>query len=199
MATRRKPSKTSRERRETSAREERRAAEVLALARSASAYTAALDILAGATVVLMRGGRALDQARSAAVVPELVRYGMVGRLRPADVQRTVHSVTRDLAAKVAFARGAELVVPDGTEEAYGLLVSRLAEASDLVASAIDDFGKSVPRMSSKPHPVIRDLILSAAGAASALNRLVGRNRAAASVHSSAVHDEIVSNKDVSFY
>ncbi len=148
---------------------------------------------------LSHGAKALDAARIAAVSPDLVQYGLVARLRPADLQRSVHAVSRDLASKLVFARSSDLVVPDGTEEAYGLLVSRLAAASDLVARAVEDFGSSVPRSSAKPHPVIRDLILSAASAASVFNRLVGTGRAKASVHVAAVHDEMSSGKGVSFY
>ncbi len=199
MAARKAKKKTSRERSASRAREERRASESLALTRASAAYSEALDVISGAATSLARGARALDLARASAVSPDLVKYGLVSRLRPADLRRAVHGVSRDLVSKLAFARASDLVVPDGTEEAYGLLVSRLAAVSDLVSAALEDFGSSLPRTALKPHPVIRDLILSASSAASLFNRLVGAGRAKASVHVSAVRDEIVSGKDVSFY
>lgn len=191
--------KTSRERSVSRAREDRRASGALALTRAAGAYSKALDVISGAVVSLARGARALDVARASAVSPDLVKYGLVARLRPADLQRAVHGVSRDLASKIAFARSSDLVVPDGTEEAYGRLVARLAAAADLVSEALEDFGSSLPRTAPKPHPVIRDLILSATSAASLFNRLVGGGRARASVHVSAVRDEIASGKEISFY
>lgn len=199
MAASKAPRKTPRERAAARAREERRASESVSLARASAAYAKALDVVSEAVTTLTRAASILDAARASAVAPDLVRYGLAARLRPADLQRAVHGVSRDLASKLSFARASDLVVPDGTEEAYGLLVSRLADASDLVARALDDFGRSVPRSAGKPHPVIRDLILSAAGGAAVLNRLAGKGRATASVHVSAVRDEIMSEKDVSFY
>jgi len=199
LAARKAPRKTPRERAAARAREERRASESASLARASAAYAKALDVVSEAVVTLTRGAAVLDAARASSVSPDLVQYGLAARLRPADLQRAVHGVSRDLASKLAFARASDLVVPDGTEEAYGLLVSRLADASDLVARALEDFGRSVPRGAGKPHPVIRDLILSAAGGAAVLNRLAGKGRATASVHVSAVRDEIMSEKDVSFY
>lgn len=169
------------------------------MARASAVYTKALDVVSEAVTALTRGAAVLDAARSSVVSPDLIQYGLAARLRPADLQRAVHGVARDLSSKLAFARTSDLVVPDGTEEAYGLLVSRLADASDLVTRALDDFGKSLPRNSGKPHPVIRDLILSAVGGAAVLNRLAGKGRATASVHISTVRDEIMSEKDVSFY
>lgn len=200
MAARRATRKrTSRERSASRALEERRASESLALTRAAFAYSKALDVISGAATALARGARALDVARASAVSPDLVKYGLVARLRPADLRRAVHGVSQDLASKIAFARSSDLVVPDGTEEAYGRLVSRLAAAADLVSSALEEFGSSLPRSPSRPHPVIRDLILSASSAASLFNRLVGVGRARASVHVSAVRDEISSGKEISFY
>ncbi len=160
---------------------------------------AALDLISDSVRTLSRGVRALEVARLASVSPDLVQYGVVARLRPAELQRVVLSVARDLQSKVSYARSSDLVVPDGTEDAYRALVLKLGTACDIVAEAIDEFGKSVPRSASRPPPSVRDLIFSAARAASHLNRLSGRGRATASVHVAAVQDEITSAKDVSFY
>ncbi len=193
----RQPDKRTTER--ALAREERRASESASLSVAARAYTTALDLIADSVKVLSRGVRALDVARSASVSPDLVQYGVLARLRPSELQRAVHSVARDLQSKVSYARSSGLAVPDGTEDAYRALVVKLGTACDLVSEAIDEFGKSIPRSASRPPPSVRDLILSAARAASYLNRLSGRGRAASSVHIAAVHDEITSAKDVSFY
>lgn len=192
----------SKQRRQASSRrslEERRQAEIAALNVAVTAYDSALEMVAKAAQSLVRGARALDLARATAVSPDLVQYGLVAGFRPADVQRVVHGVARDLQAKIAFARSSDLVVPDGTEEAYGRLVSSLTSASEMVSRALEEFGEAVPRGSAKPHPVIRDIIMSASRAASLLNRLVGKGRTAASVHALAVRDEITSEKTVSFY
>ncbi len=199
MSSKKASKKTARDLSAARERDDRRVSESSALARASSAYADALNVVSEAVSVLVRGAAALDVARASAVAPDLVQYGLAARLRPGDLQRAVHGVARDLSSKLTLARASDLVVPDGTEEAYGLLMSRLADASDLVSRALDEFSRSVPRSSSKPHPVVRDLILSAAGGASVLNRLVGRGRATASTHVSAVRDEIVSDKSVSFY
>lgn len=136
----------------------------------------------------------------ASVSPSLVKYGVAARLRPAVLHRSVHSVARDLASKLKRARTSDIVVPDGDEGAYVRLLERLSVASSLMSDALRDFEKELPeRPKDRVHPAIRDLIVSSVQAASLLNRTLGRSRSSASVHVSAVAEEISSQKDVSFY
>ncbi len=197
MASRKKPS-ASRARASSRAREERRAEESAALEKASQAYSAALGILSEAVMSLNRGARALDLATASAAAPELVQYGVAARLRPADLRRVVHSASRDLVLLSARVRSSGLSVPDGSEEAYGRLVSGLCEASDLIVRSMEEFSGSAPRGAGRPNPAVRDLVLSASRAASAINRLVGRGRTSVSVHMAAVSAEI-SAGDVSFY
>jgi len=194
----RKKAVGSRERSVSRAREERRAEESAALRKASEAYLSALAAVSEAVLALNRSARALDLASSAFLSPELSRYGVAARLRPADLRRAVDGASRDLRSLASRARSLDITVPDGTEEAYGRLISGLAEASDTIVRSMEEFGSSVPRGSHRPPPVVRDLISAAVRAASILGRLAGRGRTLASVHLSAVADEI-SSRDVSFY
>lgn len=186
--------------RSESVREELRAEERADLASASSAYSAGLNEIAKAVLSLARGYRALGSAKKASESPSLARYAVSARLRPAALQRAVIAVSRDLGAKVRLARSSDLSVPDGEETPYERLLLKLAAASDSIEEALRDFGRELPsRPGDNAHPVIRDLIVSSARAAAHLNRTLGRSRSSASVHISAVTEEISSKRDVSFY
>jgi hypothetical protein len=198
LAARKSPKDKADERRREQARAERRARELASLASATSSFSSALDTITEAAAALLRSSKALDTARAAAVSPELVQYGILGRLRPLAVQRAVQSVSSDLRLKVASVRSSDLSVHDGSEEAYEKLVSRISAAADSIREAIEDFGRSLPAGAARPHPAVRNLVMASAKAAALLNRLAGRGRTSVSVHSAAVQAEIAAG-DVSFY
>ncbi len=176
----------------------RRAEDLRSLAAVQASYDSALGMVEKSVKGLLAGASALAEAHKRASTYRMSRHGVDARLRPTAVRRALVAIASDLGAKLRSARDNGLDAPDGTEEAYSLFVSRIAEAAVLLSVAVSDADRISPAPGAA-HPALRALMDSAARASSFLDRLVGAKRHAASSGFAATSENITSERDVSFY